>query len=52
MNGDKFYYQNDPGMSSADIKFILDLDNLKLSDIIRRNTRIRLSKGANVFFAQ
>lgn len=50
MHGDVFYYGNDPEMQSPAMKRIVDVDQVKLSDIIRRNTRAQIKKGSNVFF--
>jgi len=47
-DGDRFYYQIDPGLTEIDIKEISDT---RFSDIIRRNTGIALMQE-NVFFAK
>ena len=47
-DGDRFFYKNDPGLTSRDIEEISDT---KFSDIIRRNTGIALMQE-NVFFAK
>lgn len=52
MNGDKFYYENDPAMASKAMRSIMDVSKVKLSDIIRRNTRAQVRRGSNVFFIQ
>ena len=52
MNGDKFYYENDPTMASKAMRSIVDVSKVKLSDIIRRNTRAQVRRGSDVFFVQ
>ncbi len=47
-DGDRFYYEIDPGLTDLDIKEISDT---KFSDIIRRNSGIALMQE-NVFFAK
>lgn len=49
MNGDPFFYRGDPDLENKAVReSILDLHNLKLADIIRRNTRLDISGGAHV----
>ena len=46
-DGDRFYYENDPGLPQSDKE---EISNTRLSDIIRRNTNIVLMQD-NVFYA-
>jgi hypothetical protein len=46
-DGDRFYFENDPGLSAAEVQLIKDA---KLVDIIRRNTQISIMQD-NVFEA-
>ncbi len=46
-DGDRFFYMIDPGLSDEDID---EIRNTRFSDIIRRNTNIKLMQD-NVFFA-
>jgi hypothetical protein len=39
-DGDRFFYTNDELLNSPEVRRIIDLDDLKLSDVIRRNTGI------------
>ncbi len=47
-DGDRFYYENDPTLTQAELDVI---KNIKLSDIIKRNTDIQVIQE-NVFIAQ
>ena len=46
-DGDRFYFENDPGLSNEDI---LNLKATRLSDIIRRNTNIECLPNDEVFY--
>ncbi len=47
-DGDRFYYEVDPGLTASDI---IEISDTKFSDIIRRNTGIALMQE-NVFYAK
>jgi hypothetical protein len=48
-DGDRFFYTNDELLNSRDVKRIIDLDDLKLSDVIRMNAGVT-NIQENVFF--
>ena len=48
-DGDRFFYTIDELLQSGDVERIIDLDDLKLSDVIRRNTGMSNIQD-NVFF--
>ena len=54
MNGDPFFYKFDPDLVEKGSKLngILNLDSLKLADIIKENTIFtNIGSNADVFFA-
>jgi hypothetical protein len=48
-DGDRFFYTHDELLNSPEVRRIINLDDLKLSDVIRRNTGIT-NIQENVFF--
>jgi hypothetical protein len=48
-DGDRFFYTEDPLLSSAEVRQILDLDAVTLAQVIRANTNV-LNIQDNVFF--
>ena len=51
MHGGKFFFANGPDLTRANLRGIIDVDSMRLSDVIRRTTNVNFPQGTNVFFA-